>query len=158
MNWLDILILVLLAIAIIIGLKMGIIKAILSIVGIVVGVILAVRYYVPLAERLTFITSETGAKIAAFAIIFIGILIVVRLIAWVLTKVASALMIGWINRIAGGILCLALAALVISAILALGIRLFGTADVINDSSLAKGLLNFFPWIMSLIPQDRIPKL
>ena len=65
MNWLDILILVLLAIAAIVGIKMGIIKAILSIVGIVVGVILAVRFYVPLAEQLTFISSETGAKIAA---------------------------------------------------------------------------------------------
>ena len=59
MNWLDILIVVLLAIATFAGLRMGIIKAVLSIVGIVVGVILAVRYYVPLAERLTFISSET---------------------------------------------------------------------------------------------------
>ena len=158
MNWLDILILVLLAIAAIVGLKMGIIKAILSIVGLVVGVILAVRYYVPLAERLTFIESDTGAKIAAFAIILVGILIVVRLIAWGLTRVASALMLAWVNRIAGAILCMAIVALVISAFMALGIRLFGTAEVINDSPLAKGLLYFFPWVLSMIPQDKMPEL
>ena len=157
MNWLDILLLVLLAIATIIGIATGIIKAILSIVGIVVGVILAVRFYVPLAERLTFISSETGAKIAAFAIILIGVLIIARLIAWALGKAASALMMGWINRLAGGVLFLALAALVISVLLALWVRFFGTSDVINNSRIAKGLLDFFPLIMSIIPADKIPQ-
>lgn len=153
MNWLDILILVLLAVAVIIGLKRGVIGIILSIAGMVVGVLLAIRYYAPLAERLTFISSETGARIAAFAIIFVGVLIVARLIAWLLSKGASALMIGWINRIAGVALCLALAALVISALLALWIRLFGMADAITNSLLAKALLDFFPLIMSLISRD-----
>jgi membrane protein required for colicin V production len=158
MNWLDILILVLLAVAAIVGLKMGIIKAVLSIVGLVIGIILAVRYYVPLSERLTLISSETGAKITAFAIILVGVLIVARLVAWGITKLASVLMMEWINRIAGAILCMAIIALVISAIMALGIRLFGPSDTINNSALAKGLLSFFPWIMSIIPQDKIPGL
>ena len=57
MNWLDIAILVLIAIPTLLGLKSGLIKAILSFAGVIVGVILAGRYHTILAEKLTFISQ-----------------------------------------------------------------------------------------------------
>ena len=62
MNWLDIVILVALAIAVLIGLRFGLIKAVLLLVGIIVGVVLAGHYSGPLGERLTFISSPGVAK------------------------------------------------------------------------------------------------
>ncbi|GAI66173.1 unnamed protein product, partial [marine sediment metagenome] len=50
MNWLDIVIIVAIAIPTFIGLRMGIIKAALSLAGLIVGVILAGLYYVPLTQ------------------------------------------------------------------------------------------------------------
>ena len=50
MNWLDIVIIVALAISTFLGLKIGIIKALLSLAGLIVGVILAGRYYAPFSE------------------------------------------------------------------------------------------------------------
>ena len=44
MNWLDIVILVFVAIAALIGLKIGLIKAALSLAGIILGIFLAGRY------------------------------------------------------------------------------------------------------------------
>ena len=54
MSWLDIIILILLAVPTLIGLKVGIIKAVLSMAGVIVGVILAGRFYVSFADTLTF--------------------------------------------------------------------------------------------------------
>ena len=76
MSWLDIVILVVLAVTTMICLRIGIIKAVLSLAGLIVGVILAGHYYIPLSEQLTFISPAGVAKIVAFAIILIGIMII----------------------------------------------------------------------------------
>jgi len=55
MNWLDIVLIVAIAIPTFIGLRIGIIKAALSLAGLIVGVILAGRYYVLLSQQLSFI-------------------------------------------------------------------------------------------------------
>ena len=81
MNWLDIVLIVFIGIAIVLGLKNGLIKAVLALVGIVVGIILAGHYYIPLSERLTFISSESAAKAVAFALIVLGVMAVAALLA-----------------------------------------------------------------------------
>ncbi len=155
MNWLDIVVLVFLAISTLYGLKNGLIKAVLSLAGIVVGVMLAVKFYVPLAERLTFISSETIARIVAFAIILVGIGVIARLIAWLLEKVASVLMVGWLNRIGGAVFGLVLGAMLLGTLLAVWVRYFGIFDIITESRIASFLLNL-PLLPSLIPGDGIP--
>ena len=71
MNWLDIVIVVAIVVPALIGLKIGMIKAALSLAGLIIGVILAGRYYLPLSQRLSFISSASIAEIAAFIIILI---------------------------------------------------------------------------------------
>ncbi|GAH12613.1 unnamed protein product, partial [marine sediment metagenome] len=55
MHWLDIVILVVIAISTFLGLMIGLIGAALSLAGIIVGVILAGRYYIPFSQLLSFI-------------------------------------------------------------------------------------------------------
>ena len=81
MGWLDIVIIVVVVIATFWGLRIGIIKAVLSLAGLIVGVILAGRYYVPLSEQLAFIPQVSIAKIVAFAIILIGIMVIAGVLA-----------------------------------------------------------------------------
>ncbi|GAI34600.1 unnamed protein product, partial [marine sediment metagenome] len=78
MNWLDIVILVIIAIATFLGLRIGIIKAALSLAGLIVGVILAGRYYIPFSQQLSFIPQASIAKIVAFVIILIGVMIIAK--------------------------------------------------------------------------------
>lgn len=158
MNWLDIVIVVVLLIAAFDGLRRGIIGAVLSLAGLVVGILLAVRYYVPFSERLSFMPSETLARIVAFVIILVGILAIARLIAWLLGKIASALMIGWLNRLGGAAFGVALGAVLISAVLGLWITYAGTGDVIAQSRLATLLLQYFPMVRSLLPAPGLPPL
>ena len=153
MNWLDIVILVMVAIATFLGLRIGIIKAVLSLAGLIVGIILAGLYYVPLAEQLPFIPQADVAKVVAFAIILIGVMIIASVLAKLLKWAASAVMLGWVNRLGGAAFGLVLGALLCGALLAIWARFLGVAEIISDSSLAVILLDRFPVVLALLPDE-----
>lgn len=152
MHWLDIIIIVVIAITTLIGLKIGLIKAVLSLAGLIIGVILAGRYYVPLAEQLAFIPQATLAKIVAFAIILIGVMIIAGVLARLLKWAASVMMLGWVNRLGGAVFGLVLGALLWGAFLTLWVQVFGAGETITNSSLANLLLSF-PSPLSLLPGE-----
>ena len=153
MNWLDIVIIVAVGIATFIGLRKGIIRMVLTVVGLVVGIIVAGRYYTPFSEYLTFISSPGWAKVAAFAIIFIGIMVVAALLSRLLERAASAIMLGWANRLVGAILGFLLGALFIGAILAIWVKYIGMSGAIEQSRLAPILLSQFPRVLALLPDE-----
>jgi len=152
MNWLDIVIIVSIAITTFVGLKIGLIKAILSLAGLIVGLVLARLYYVPLSEQLTFISQVTLAKVAAFAIIMIGVMIIAGILAMILKWIASLIMLGWVNRIGGAVFGLVLGVLFCGTILALWVNFFGVGEVIANSGLA-ALLSQFPLALNLLPGE-----
>ena len=153
MNWLDIVIIVLIAVPTLIGLKAGVIKAILSLVGVIIGVILAGQFHGLLAEQLTFISQESIANIVAFAIILIGVMIIASIIAAVLKWIVSAVMLGWVNRLGGAVFGFLLGAIFCSAILAIWARFLGASGPIADSVLAVLLLERFPMVLALLPGE-----
>ena len=153
MNLLDIVILVVIASSIFLGLRIGIIKAALSLAGVIVGVILAGRYYVSLAEQLTFISQEDVAEGVAFAIILIVVMVIAGILATFLKWAASAVMLGWVNRLGGAVFGLVLGAILCGAVLAIWVKFFGIAGVISQSSLAAILLDRFPAVLALLPEE-----
>ena len=153
MNWLDIAIIVAIAGSALLGLRMGIIKAALSLAGVIVGVILAGRYYVFLAEQLTFIPNDALAKIVAFAIILIGVMVIATVLAMLLKWAASLTMLGWVNRIGGAVFGLLLGTIFCGALLATWIKFFETAAAIEESNLAPVLVDFLPIVLALLPDE-----
>ena len=153
MNWLDIVILVIVVMAIFLGLRIGIIRAALSLVGIIVGVILAGHYYVPLSEQLTFIPQANIAEIVAFAIILIGVMIIASVLAVTLKWIVSTVMLGWVNRLGGAAFGLVLGAIFCGALLTIWIKFFGIAGIISQSTLAVILLDRFPAVLALLPEE-----
>ncbi len=152
MNWLDIVIIVLIAIPTLIGLKTGIIKAALSLAGVIVGTILAGNYYVALAEQLTFISQANLAKIAAFAIILIGVMLIAGVLAAVLKWIVSAVMLGWVNRLGGAVFGFALGTVFCGALLAIWANFLGI-EPLTSSGLATLLLDRFPMVLVLLPEE-----
>ena len=152
MSWLDIAILVVLAIATVIGLRIGIIKAVLSLVGLIVGVILAGLYYVSLSEQLSFIQQADVAKIVAFAIILVGVMLVALVLSRLFERTTSMLLLGWVNRLGGAALGLALGALLCGALLATWVKFLGPASAIAESGLATILLSYFSVMLALLPE------
>ena len=153
MNWLDIVILVVMAVALFFGLRIGIIKAVLSLAGLIAGIILAGRFYVPLAERLTFIPQANLAEVAAFAIILIVIMLIASVAAALLKWTVSMVMLGWVNHLGGAVFGLLLGALLCGALLAVWGKFFGVSGFISESSLAVILLDRFPAVLALLPDE-----
>ncbi len=153
MSWLDIALIVVIGIAAFMGLRIGIIKAVLTLAGVILGVILAGRFYVALAERLTFIPQETLARLVAFAVILIGVVLVFSIIAGVLKWLASLILLGWVNRLGGAFLGLTMGAIFCGALLAIWTKFLGISDPIAESALATFLLDRFPMVLALLPEE-----
>lgn len=152
MNWLDIVIIVGIAITTFVGLKIGLIKTVLSLAGLIVGVVLARIFYIPLSEQLTFIPQAALAKVAAFALIMLGVMIIAGVLAMVLKWITSVMMLGWVNRIGGAVFGLMLGLILCGALLALWVKFFGAGETITNSSLAP-ILSQFSLVLGLMPAE-----
>jgi membrane protein required for colicin V production len=153
MNWLDIVIIIFLAVSVISGIMSGFIKTLFSLVGLIVGVVLAGRFYISLAERLTFISDENTAKIVAFILIFAVVSIIAAILGVIFTKIVSAMALGWINRLLGGIAGLFLGAISIAALLVILVKFAGIGDLVSGSALATFLIDKLPIVTGLLPKE-----
>lgn len=153
MNWLDIAIIVAIIIPTFIGLSQGIIKAVLSLAGLVVGVLLAGRYHALLAGQLTFISQPSLANAVAFGIIVIVVMLAAAIAAAVLKWAATAIMLGWLNRLGGAAFGFVMGAIFCGAALAMWVKFLGISDPVSQSVLAKLLLDTFPMVLALLPGE-----
>jgi len=154
MNWLNIVIIVALAISTFLGLRIGIIKAVLSLAGVIVGVVLAGQYYVALADVLPFFSETSNvAKVVAFAIILIVVMAIAAVAARFLKWAASVTMLGWVNQLGGAVFGLALGAIFCGALLAIWVKWLGVGSTITESVVSAFLLDKFPLILALLPDE-----
>lgn len=151
MNWIDIVILVILALLVFRGLTQGLIKSLAGLLGLIVGVMLAGRFNEDLAGSLfSFISNPDIANIVAFVAIILAVWIIFAVIANLLTKLASIVFLDWVNRLAGAVLGLLIGMFIAGAALAAWAKFFG-GDALTDSFMAGFLLDKFPFILSLLP-------
>ena len=153
MNWLDIVIIVAIAVTTFIGVRIGIIKAVLTLAGVIGGVILAGRYHAPLAQQLTIIPQANVAKIVAFVIILIVVMVIAAVLAWLLKRAVSVVKLGWVNSIGGAVFGLALGAILCSALLAIWVKFLGIQGATAESILTPILLDHFPVVLALLPEE-----
>jgi len=153
MSWLDIVIVVVIALAAFGGLLIGLIASALSLAGIIVGIILAGRYYLPFSQHLGFIPEENIAQIVAFAIILVGVMLIALALAMVLRWAFSLLKLGWIDRIGGAVFGLAGGVLLCGSVLAMWVKFVGAGAAITDSVLASIMLEHFPVVLGLLPAE-----
>ena len=152
MNWLDIVIAIMLILPIFTGLKQGLIKSAISLAGLMIGVVVASNYYHALGDRLTFITNEDFANIAAFALILLVIMIIANVIAALLKVTAKIVLLGWVDHLGGAVFGLLMGAIFMGAILATIVKFFGS-NLIVDSLLAGILLDKFPLVLGFLPGE-----
>ncbi|MFH1003234.1 MAG: CvpA family protein [Chloroflexota bacterium] len=152
MNWLDIVILIVMVITTLYGLRSGLIKTVLDVVGLLVGIVLAGRFYSSLAGALTFVPSEGWAKIIAFIIILVAVIIVAGILARLLKWLTSLVMLGWLNHLLGAVFGLVWGGIVLGALLTVWVKFFSTG-IIGDSALARILVDTFPLALALLPDE-----
>jgi len=152
MSWLDIVIIIVIAIPTILGLKTGIIKASFSLAGLILGVILAGHYYVPFSEQLSAL-SPGIARVVAFAIILVGVWVIAILLSGLVERAVAMMLLGWVNRLVGAVFGFVVGAILCSALLAIWVKFLGIQSFIVDSALATILLDRFPMVLALLPDE-----
>jgi membrane protein required for colicin V production len=155
MNWLDIVLIIGLAISAIMGIQAGLIKVAFTLVGGIIGVVLAGRYSDGLADKLSFIPGDGVPGIIAFIIIVLLTIVVAMIIGTIVKKVVHILpLVGWVDKLGGGIIGLLSGAIIIGALLAMWLK-YGPVGggVIIESGLANFLLDKFGIVLGLLPAE-----
>ena len=105
MNWLDVVLLLPLLVGLVRGLMRGLISEIIAFVVIILGV-LGARLAAPsfscwLLKQ--FAWPQGVCDVVAYTLIFLGIAIILSILARLLTKFLRAIHLGWANRLFGGL-------------------------------------------------------
>ncbi len=155
MNWLDIVIIVTMGIAALMGYRTGVIKGFLSIIGIIVGVVLAGQLGDSVGGKMTFIDNPDGATIAGYAVVFGAVFIGALILASVLRKLLDFILLGWVDNLGGAALGVGASAIVwTGAIAAAGSFPVGFLnDAVEGSSIAPDLADKVPFVLDLLPEE-----
>ena len=156
MNWLDIVIIIAMLLAVFGGLKNGLVKGVVTLAGLIIGIVLAGRYYQTLGALLP-ANWGGAADIVGFVIVLAVVMLVAAVIAFLLRGVLKAIMLGWLDRLGGAVFGLLMAAFSWGALLAILGKYAGSlgffSDIIAGSALASFLLGAFPFILGLLPAE-----
>ncbi|MEK7281898.1 MAG: CvpA family protein, partial [Chloroflexota bacterium] len=145
MNGIDIVILGLWLLGLLFGLMKGALGLVLPLFGLAVGLGLANKYASTLAQSL-FDTSATVARVGSFALIVFAVLVTVAIVVWLLRRLLSMLLLGWIDRVAGAVLGLSLSVVTTNLFLSImAMAAFGPVEnYLQGSTLASLLAQHFP--------------
>lgn len=159
MNWLDIVIIAVIAVIALSGWKLGGIHLGVTGAGVLAGIALASRVHhrvTPLFSA--YMDSDNGAEIAGFGTILILVLIAAIVVGFMVRTISRSLMLGWVDNVLGlalgVIVALAVGSTVFSAIQSYPV--YAMDDTISDSTLAPLLADNFDTVLrglKFIPTD-----
>ncbi len=152
MNWFDIVLIAVLILCTVVGIWRGFIDMVLPLIGIIIGIVLA-GLYAPTVGGWLPIGDVEHAAWAGYAIIMVGTLILSIILAVILTRFVHLTLLGWLDRLLGGIFGLALGAFLCAASLAACVKYGLGTDFIKGSGIAQLMLDWFPAILILLPGD-----
>lgn len=103
MNWLDIVLIVIIAWSVLAGLARGLARVVVGIGATILAIILAAWFYGSVGAIFQeYVSSRSVANIIGFLIIFIGVLVIGSLIGVMLAKLFKWVGLGWLDRLLGG--------------------------------------------------------
>jgi membrane protein required for colicin V production len=147
----DILVLIFLVMAVIKGLRKGLIVAVFSIFAFIAGIAAAMKLSVVVAEYLkdSVNISAKWLPFLSFAAVFIAVVLIVRWVASILESTVEMAMMGWANRIGGIVLYTILYMFTLSVLL----FFVQKVKLISDETVAKSitwpvLQPLGPWVIN----------
>ncbi len=121
MNWVDIIIVIILAVGLGKGLANGFVRGIFGIAALVLGIVIAAANYEEVVNTL-FSRLQIGADaraILGFLLVFVVVLILVSVVGRIIAKALKLVSLGWMDRLAGSVLGLLMASLFTGVVLLL---------------------------------------
>jgi membrane protein required for colicin V production len=99
----DIIFIVLMAMAVFKGYSKGLIVAVFTLLAYIIGLVAALKLSATVAKSLESKThvSSSWLPVLSFVIVFIAVILLVRLGASLIKKIASVALLGWVDTLAG---------------------------------------------------------
>ncbi|MCK4629970.1 MAG: CvpA family protein [Bacteroidales bacterium] len=164
MNYIDLIIAIPLVWGIFVGFKNGLIIEVASLAALLLGIFGAIHFSDLTANFLVTKLNITTQYInlIAFAVTFVGIVILVHLLAKMVDKLVKAVALGFVNRLLGMVFGLVKYAFIISIILVIINAVnrnmtFISKEKIENSILYKPLSDFAPGIFPYLDFQEIKK-
>ena len=156
MNWLDWLLLAVLAFAAVRGFFRGFVVEVASLLGILLGIWAAVHYNARVAA---WVGMDAQNEVFSFIITFIAVLVLVHLLAKAITKAMDMAMLGLPNKVAGTVFGAVRSAFILSVLLnILAARAQATGlvpqETLDSSQLYRPLRAFAPFIVPALGESR----
>lgn len=156
MNWLDIVIILVVAFFAFMAFRAGLIRELVTLVSAVAGIVLAGLFHDDFSrEVLVSIDNENASLLVSFLILLGAVYLAGQLIAIMLRQVASLLMLGWADK-AGGAAFGVLKGLIIVQVLIIALVTYpqlGLDDAIDGSALASVFLDAVPVLLLILPNE-----
>lgn len=156
MNWLDFVILALMAWFTLSAYLSGLIRETLGLASVILGVILAGLFHDEFADNLDFfIESETASNVIAFITIFVIVAVGGWALSLFLRRTADLLLLGWADHAGGALFGFIKAVLIIQALTVIFVLqpALGMEAVIADSAIGSFFLDSTPVVRALLPAE-----
>lgn len=142
MSILDVILLICFIPALVQGLKKGFISQVISIVSLIAGVWMSFEFSTAVSAWLAQYVeaSEKLLKIASFAIIMIGVFIILGIVGKSLEGILKFVMLGWLNRLLGVVFAFIKTGLVIGIVIILFNSLNNSLNLVSEETLAQSVL------------------
>ncbi len=116
---LDIILVILLLLAVIKGYQRGLIVGLFSLVAVIIGLAAAMKLSTAVARYIgdAVKVSDEWLPVISFAVVFIGVVLLIRWGANAIEKVVEVAMLGWLNKLGGILLYAAIYITVYSVLL-----------------------------------------
>jgi len=160
MNLLDVLIIACMVFLIVRGIFRGFIREVGSLGGVILGIWLGSVYQPLLAGFLaSFLPAGKFLPLISFALVFVIILVLCNLIAWLLQKFIKKVLLGWVDRVLGiGLAVLKGVIITYFAIILLTFFVPSKSSFIAESKLAPMITSSYQSIVGLISPEAYENL
>ncbi|TET07607.1 MAG: CvpA family protein [Candidatus Atribacteria bacterium] len=118
-NWIDVSIMIIILLNMIVGIRRGILRGIINLIGVITAIFLAIFWFKEVGEYISSHSqlSREIANILGFALIFLGIYLIARIIEIFLKKIFSLLFVSWIDGLGGALFGLTKGSLIVGILL-----------------------------------------
>jgi membrane protein required for colicin V production len=156
MNWIDILIVVTIAGIVLGAYAAGLLREVVTLVAAILGIVIAGALYDDLAaDVLVFMDNEETAQAISFIILVGAVYLFGQIVAILLSKTASLLMLGWADRIGGAAFGFIKGIIVVQALLIIfaAYPSLELSDAIAGSELAPYFLEDVDFLLWVLPDN-----
>lgn len=157
MNWIDVIIILLLAVAFLCGLYAGFIKEVVSLLALIIGVWGALHFSSITSSKLSewFDMSGRMLGVTSFVVTFVIIVFIIHFIGNVTDRLVSAISLGIFNRLLGGVFGVCKTVLFLSVIMfflniANARYSFLPKEIVSSSKLYTPIANVVPALFPTI--------